>query len=536
MEGAPALKRFLWVWLAGLGGLVLAALSGWLFFLAMPLSPYGFLAWVCLVPGIVGQFLLAPRDWVARLYQAVAFVLGIGLTVLSGVPTDLVPASFPLWLPIGGALLVVGAFVFLVGLPTGNPSFHRRTAFRYLVIFPALTWIGFEFLRMLLQLGHIWGWLATSQWEYVPFLQLAALGGPWLLSLLIVAANYALALGLIALLSRRDRPIALRPALFSLGVVVLLVAAAYAWGALRSRPQAGVVRVAALQPGRELGDEPTYVLDWANRDWEKLSRDIIPGDMAVRTREAAALGARLVVWPEATIWLDPLDPQNDPYTRETLAALASETGTYIVVPYYILTPEGQLSWFLGFAPNQRNETLIVTPEGEFLGPYAKNHPIPFIGEVSSTAGKYPVQSLPFARVATMLGYDTAFTDTARRLTQGGAQLLTLSTHDWSAMSGTYGVHTRLRAVENGVAIVKCDWEVGSLITDPWGRVLAQAAMDRQEEKIVIADVPLRPAGGTLYTLVGDALGWIGLGSFVLLVLMRFFPYGLLRARRRASAT
>ena len=70
MEGAQALKQPLSMWLMGLGGLLLAALSGWLFFLCMPLRPYGFLAWFCLVPGIVGQFLLAPRDWVARLYQA----------------------------------------------------------------------------------------------------------------------------------------------------------------------------------------------------------------------------------------------------------------------------------------------------------------------------------------------------------------------------------------------------------------------------------------------------------------------------------
>lgn len=523
------MKRVLPLVLRSLGGLGLAVLSGWLLFLAMPLRPYGFLAWVCLVPGILGQFLLAPRDWVARLYQGVTFAFGVGLTVLEEVPTDLVPASFPLWLPIGAAVVVVGGLVALLGLPTGSPSFHRRTGFRCLVIGPAVAWVGFEFLRMLLQLGHLWGWLSTSQWETLPVLQWAALGGPWLISLVIVAVNHALALGLIAALSPRDRAVAWRPAVFTLGVLLLILVGAYAWGALRSRPQPGTVRVAALQPGRELGDDPVYVADWARRDWEQLSRDIIPGDMAVRTRRAAAMGAQLVVWPEATIWLDPLDPQNDPYTREQLAALAQETGTYIVVPYYILTPEGRLSWFLGFAPGQRNETLVVTPEGRFLGPYAKNHPIPFIGEVSSTAGRYPVQALPFGGVATMLGYDTAFTDSAWRLARGGAQLLTLSTHDWAAMSGTYGVHTRLRAVENGVAIVKCDWEVGSLVSDPWGRVLAAAAMDRQEEKIVIADVPLLPAGSTLYARIGDLLGYLCLVGMVF-----FVGVGFLRFPRRAD--
>ncbi len=493
-------------------GLVLAALSGLLLYLALPPHALGFLAWVALVPGVLAQFLLAPNDRAARLYQAVTFTMGIGLVVLDNIPDALVPAPFSLWLVIGAAVLLVGAVVFLLAMPGGTPSFHRRTRFRVFVVGPALAWVGFEFLRMLVQLGHVWGWLSTSQGDNLPAIQLASLGGPWLISLAVVAANYGLALGGLALLSPQDRAVVRRPAIVTLAVLAVLLGAAHAWGAVRSQERPGTVRVAALQPGAELGDVPIYLNRWSQRDWEGLSRDIIP-DMAARTRAAAAQGAQLVVWPEATLWLDPLDAGSDPYTREALAGLARETGATLVVPYYILTPEGQLSWFLGFAPGQRNETLVVTPQGQFLGPYAKDHPIPFIGEVSSTRGRYPVHDLPLGRVATMLGYDTAFTDTARRLAGGGAQILTLSTHDWARMSTTYGVHTRLRAVENGVAIVKCDWEVGSLVSDPWGRLLAAAPSDRvAEASPLIADVPVLPAGGTLYTRIGDVLGWACLGG------------------------
>jgi apolipoprotein N-acyltransferase len=177
-----------------------------------------------------------------------------------------------------------------------------------------------------------------------------------------------------------------------------------------------------------------------------------------------------------------------------------------------VTPERHLST----APAEKELAAIAALEGaHFLGPYAKNHPIPFIGEVSSTRGKYPVYDLSFARLATITGYDTAFTDSAWRLTRGGAQLLTLATHDWVGQSSTYAVHTRLRAVENGLSIVKCDWEVGSLVTDPYGRLLAAAPTDRAVEQIVWADVPLGPAGQTLYTHIGDTLGWLCLGGMVI---------------------
>jgi len=115
----------------------------------------------------------------------------------------------------------------------------------------------------------------------------------------------------------------------------------------------------------------------------------------------------------------------------------------------------------------------------------------------------------------LLGYDTAFTDTARRLTRGGAQLLTLSTHDWTLMTAAYGAHTRLRAVENGVPVVKADWETGSMIVDPQGQVLAAAPMDRTAEVVLVADVPLGRPGGTPFTCLGDVLGYICLGGMVL---------------------
>jgi apolipoprotein N-acyltransferase len=478
--------------------------------------------------------LLAPGDRAARLYGAVAYTLGIGLTVLAAFAQLVFPGILPFGLPIAGALVLLGGLVYLLALPTGLPSFHRRTRFRFLVVGPAAAWVGFEFLRMLVQLGHVWGWFSISQAENLAIFQLAAIGGPWLISLVIVAVNYALALGLVALLSPPDRQDARRPALVALIVLALLLPTAYLWGEARSRPQPGTVRVAALQPGAELADVYEYVVLWSTRDWEGLSRAIIP-DMAARTREAAAQGAQLIVWPEATLWLDPLDPANDPYTRQQLAALAQETNATLVVPYFILTDQGNLYWFLGFAPGMRNETLVVTTgehlsaaateqeiatvaplkETYFLGPYAKNHPIPFIGEVSSTRGQYPVYDLTFARLATITGYDTTFTDSAWRLTRGGAQLLTLATHDWVGQSSTYNVHTRLRAVENGVSIVKCDWEVGSLVTDPYGRLLAAAPTDRTADRIVWADVPLGPAGQTLYAHIGDLLGWLCLGGMVI---------------------
>jgi apolipoprotein N-acyltransferase len=516
-----------------LGGLGLAVLSGWGLYLALSFQKLGLLAWVALVPLVLAQFLLAPDDRSSRFYQAVTYTLGIGLTVLVAFPPDLVHSPIPLTVPVAVVVLLVGGLVYLVGLPTGLPSFHRRTGFSFFVIGPALTWVGFEFLRMHLQLGHIWGLLATSQQDYPSIWRLAALGGPWLPSFFIVAVNYALGLAGIALLSPRDRS-ARRPALFSMLALVPLVGGVFAWRAGHEPEAYAQVRVAAIQPGAELGDVYDYHWCWYKRDWEGLSREIIP-DMASWTRLAATQGAELIVWPEATLWLD---PRTDPWSKEQLLDLARETGAILAVPYFILTPEGNISWWLGFAPGMRNEVVLVTPQGELLDPYAKSHPISFIGERSSTRGLEPIHPLPWGQVGSMLGYDTAFTDTARRQAGRGAQLLTLSTHDWIQMSSSYGAHTCLRAVENGLAVIKADWEVGSLIVDPWGQILAAAPDDHETEAILVADVPLLPPGGTPYTHLGDWLGYgclLGMVGFLTLARLRRFRQGRAPVNSESSA-
>ncbi len=486
-----------------LGGLLLAVLSGLLLFLAFPPAPWGFLAWIALVPSICAQFLLAPDDRAARLYGALSYTLGLGISVCKGIPASLLPVPLPLHLPIALALLLVGAVLYVAGFPSGLASFHRRTRYRFFVAGPAIAWVGLEWLRQVLHLGHIWGWLVTTQRTWYALWQVAAACGPWATSLLVAAANYALALGIIAFLSPRERAAARRPALLSLLVVALLLAGAHAWGLRREDASVTVARVAAIQPGAELGDVSRYVAEWLERDWEGLSREVLP-DLAALTRRAAAAGARLVVWPEATLWLD---PWVHPWTREQLFRLARETGAFLVVPYFILPLEAPLSWWLDFAPGQRNEIVVVTPDGRFLGPSAKTHPSPFLGEVSTTRGLTPVHALPFARVGSMQGYDSAFPDVARRLAGQRAQLLTVSSHDWTEMSEAHGVQACLRAVENRVAVVKADWEVGSLVCDPWGRLVAAAPFDRTVESVLVADVPILPASGTPYTRLGDLLAY-----------------------------
>jgi apolipoprotein N-acyltransferase len=306
------------------------------------------------------------------------------------------------------------------------------------------------------------------------------------LGLVIMLANYALGFGAIALADRLWAPgadgvrVHQRMAGNWLAGVVVLGAA---WAGLslalldEGSVEGSTVRVAAIQPGGSLGVPAAK---------EKLF---------AQTRDAAAQGAQLIVWPEGSLNYDPRVRQ-----PEELLALARETGAYLAVGYGVLGPQA------------RNEMTLVSPAGAFLGVYGKDHPVVWMGEGSSTGGSYPTYSTPFGTVGTIICYDLNFTDTSRRVAGNGAQLIAAGSHDWASLGDTQYTNLVMRAVENRVALVKADGNYDSAIIDPAGRVVASFVSNTPTAHTLVADVPVGTANAPLIRL-GDWVAWVCLAGF-----------------------
>ncbi|MGK0619447.1 hypothetical protein [Meiothermus cerbereus] len=51
----------------------------------------------------------------------------------------------------------------------------------------------------------------------------------------------------------------------------------------------------------------------------------------------------------------------------------------------------------------RNEATVISPTGEFLGVYGKDHSVLFGGKTSPTRGTYPVYPTPLGRLGGLVG-------------------------------------------------------------------------------------------------------------------------------------
>jgi apolipoprotein N-acyltransferase len=229
-----------------------------------------------------------------------------------------------------------------------------------------------------------------------------------------------------------------------------------------------------------------------------------------QTRQAVRSGAQFVVWPELAIDYDPQMTNTN-----TFRALAKETNAYLTIGYIVRT-----------SPTlHRNEATVLSPQGEFLGIYGKEHPTLMMGETNTTLGTHPVYATPLGRLATIICYDLDFTDTARAMARNGAQIIAVPSLDDPTMATKHYTHLIFRAIENRVPMIKSD-STGSdsVIVDAYGRVLAKA-ITPQNDAVLVADVSLG-TGDALVVTLGDWVGWLCLAGLVFFIC--FVPLTLRR--------
>jgi apolipoprotein N-acyltransferase len=151
--------------------------------------------------------------------------------------------------------------------------------------------------------------------------------------------------------------------------------------------------------------------------------------------------------------------------------------------------------------------MVLTPQGDFLEPYGKDHPVVWMGETSLTGGTYPVNDTALGKVATIICYDLNFTDTARKMAANGAQVLAVPSHDWPGLAPKQYTTLVLRAVENRVTLIKADGMYDSAIIDSAGRIVSSGASTTATRNTLLADVPLGRANA-LAIGWGDWVGWL----------------------------
>ncbi|MEU6644599.1 apolipoprotein N-acyltransferase [Saccharomonospora sp. NPDC046836] len=443
----------------------LALLFGCLLALAFPAVDAWWLGWVGLVP-LVLLFGRAGSYGEAAWRSSLA-ALGFFLTL------------FQWLLPHVGILaLVVGVVAGVLWVPFGLAT-HRllrepsaaRVALA-VVVLPSV-WVSVEALRSWEGLGGAWGLLGLTQWQVRPVLAVAALGGVWLLSFVLVAVNVGLAAVFLPGAGRAAR-------LIGGGLVVVLAAFAFGYGLLRPEPVVtGNVRVVGVQPGVVYGGDARFAAHLE------------------LTRRAAGLGQNVVVWGESSV---PFDPARRPDVAARLAQAAATVGSDVLVNVDARATDGRIM-----------KTTQQYGPGGLAGMYEKRRLVPFgeyvplrlllgkvlqgteIAKEDRAPGRDPaILRVGGVRIGPLISYESIFPDMRRELVRLHADI-TVVQSSLTSFDGTWAQPQQasaeaVRAVESGRSAVLVVLNGTSAAFDAQGRRLAWMPPD--SHGIFVVDVPL----------------------------------------------
>jgi apolipoprotein N-acyltransferase len=476
-------------------GAVLSGLLYWLAFPGVDAWPLTFIAWVPLIVAMRGQSVRRSTllGWTAGITMNFAgffWLLGM-LRTFSGFPLpiclffDLVVCSYQ-----GGRIALLG---WLSGRATAR-GWPVRPVF-------ACAFAASELVYPLL-----FPWYYASTAHKVPLLtQVADLGGPIGVGLVLVAVNLAVAEGVLALADRR------RPERVPLVVGGASLAAACAYGALRIHSVDAAVQAA-----------PSAVAGVVQADMGLMEKRTLFDDGVRRhlrlSQELKDKGADFLVWSETSAMRPAFDEDYKTDLRGVAARIGLPTifGAVIVkrvedLRGYVLYNSGIASDATGRIQGRYDKQYLLA-FGEYL-PFGDSLPVLYKWSPNSghfSPGKsldpLPIEVHGVTHPATVL---ICYEDILPRFTNDAVrhadpELLVNMTNDaWFGDTAEPWEHlalSEMRAIEHRRYLVRGTNSGVSAVVDPVGRIVAEGGTFRQEG--VLATIHWM-RGRTVYELIGD---------------------------------
>jgi apolipoprotein N-acyltransferase len=491
-------------------------LSGGIPALAFPAANLEFLGWIGLIPGLALM-----RSAPTRREAAVRgwwFGAGYLLAAMYWLAPNLGP----------GLLLVAIVLGFLwsaVGLAVWSTLRSPVTAGRAaaaLVVVPS-SWLVTEWIRSWQGIGGPWAVLGASQWQHPVVLALAAVGGIWLVSFALVAANTGVLLALVA--SRT----AIRAA--GLAAAAVAIAAGPVAFALTTPPSGSQpLAIALVQPGLTSGprvrlqrNEQLTARAAGRADLFVWGESSVGYNLAARPALLASI-EQLSKSVRAEILVDQ-DAENAAGAQSKQATLISSTG---IKGSYVKTRLVPFGEYIPFRPVLGWLTKISRAAPQNVVPGTGAHVLH--------------ATLPDGRpltIGVLICFESAFPDMSRVDTDRGARVIVYQTSD-STFQGSWAPAQHaalgaLRAAETGRPVVQTALTGDSAAFDARGRMLAWVGTSYRGTLIVRLELP--PASArTIYDRLGDYVPWAAVGIAAAAALAGLAALARARPARRIGAS
>lgn len=474
-----------------------------------PLTLAGFAAWLLLIHG-AGSI---------RQVLGIGWLFGLGHFAVANLwiqqPFEFQDAM-PSWLGYVAVVLVAAYLALFPMLAAGlawrlaspaakgDPAPRVDTAF---VLVAGTAWIATEYLRGTLFTGYPWDPLAAT-WVSIPLAGLAAYIGSYALSGIVVIAGGCL---LVVVSDRRAY----------LPMLILIALVGYSSAPIESLSHAPdlAAHVRIVQPN--LAEEAKPTADYAEANFRALAR---------LSGKPNPDHPRLILWPEGAIRF----PVEDGYPRYVYDLMGSAQTARIRMASLLGDHDAILTGTQGMYFDKRTENMIaatnsiavIGPDAQLHGRYDKAHLVPYgeylpmrpvleaiglsrlvPGDVDFIPGPGPrTMAIPgFGKVGMLICYEVIFSGQVVDPAHRPDFIFNPSNDAWFGTLGppAHLAQARLRAIEEGLSIVRATPTGISAIIDPDGTVRQSIPMDRAGA----IEGPVMRGFPTLFSYLGN---WMAL--------------------------
>lgn len=162
----------------------------------------------------------------------------------------------------------------------------------------------------------------------------------------------------------------------------------------------------------------------------------------------------------------------------------------------------------GIQPIFKNKLILISPAGKVDWEYSKGILVPGMEAAISIPGDRIMQVTGSGeRISGAICYELDFPKHIRQAAKLKAELILGPSNDWEAIKHTHARMARLRAIENGISVLRPANGGISIAVDPYGRILSQVDNTSAQGAPLIAPIPADPVP-TVYSMLGDYFDWL----------------------------
>jgi len=445
------------------------------------------------------------------------------------VPTMRVYGYLPLPVSVLTLSLLAGYLAVYPALFAWSLARFCRRPAGVLLMAPVF-WISLEYIRSTILSGFPWGLVGYSQFSRLNLIQMADIFGVYGVSGIVLFANAALFLLLLAVSGKRWQGFMLRPREAGVAVLLALAALGSAW-------VYGNSAISAIDRQAGAADTLNVAVIQGNIDqmqkWDSAFQEQTIDKYFYLSEKAGHPSPDLVVWPETAA---PFYFNYNVSARENLRDRVAASGRAFLI--------GVLSADIaGRVPAEYNSAFLLGKDGDVLGRYDKvhlvpfgeyvpfNQYVPFIDTLVAQVGNFDagqkgnVLSWSAADIGVLICYESIFPPLSAEMVANGADFLVNMTNDaWFGKTSAPHQHFSMavfRAVENRRTLVRAANTGISGFIDPAGRILEAGPLF--QDAVLSRSLPLVKDYKTFYTRHKDFLPLaclVASGGLIVLLFIR----------------